>query len=81
MKIIGLNFSLVSNHSHRQAAMTYCHVEAVLGGKEIRTHGKSQPALWTGRTVSVLTASASSRGPNTNHIGIPSESPILFASE
>lgn len=81
MKIIGLNFSLVSNHSHRQAAMTYCHVEAVLGGKEIRTHGKSQPALWTGITVSVLTASASSRGPNTNHIGIPSESPIPFASE
>lgn len=45
---------------HRQAAMTYSHVEAIFGEKEVRNHGKRQIELWTRITMAVLTDSASS---------------------
>lgn len=79
MKIIGLVLPWNKISLHRQAAMTYSHVEAIFG--ERRNHGKSQIELWTRITMSVLTDSASSRGLKRNHTEIPKENPILFASE
>lgn len=61
--------------------MTYSHVEAISGEKEIRNHGKSQIELWTRIIMSLLTDSASSRDLKRNHTGIRKENPILFSSQ